>query len=219
MNKPMNSWSGKGYLFLFTLLAIFMFVPLFVIKTIGGFDFWWWMSTNMAVLIGLAFLIERNYWHIFSEDIRTDVIRKLITGILSAVILYAVFFIGDILSRHLFGFAGREIGNIYAFKGGAAPLRIIVLIVLIIGPGEELLWRGFLQRNLSVKFGKMIGFNLSVVIYTGVHLTSGNIMLVMAALVCGIFWGWLYLRYQSMVINIISHTLWDLAVFIMVPFS
>lgn len=214
----MNSWSGKVYLFPFTLLAIFMFVPLFVIRTIGGFDFWWWMSSNLVVLIGLALLMERNYRLILSEDIGTDFIRKLITGILSAVILYAVFFVGDILSRHILGFAGQEIGKIYAFKGGAAPLRIVVLMVLLIGPGEELLWRGFLQRNLSLKFGKMIGFNLTMVIYTGVHLASGNIMLVVAALVCGLFWGWLYLRYQSMVVNMISHTLWDVAVFIVFPF-
>ncbi len=55
-------------------------------------------------------------------------------------------------------------------------------------------------------------------LYTAVHLASGNIMLVLAAAVCGVFWGWLYLRYRSPVLNIVSHTLWDLAVFVVFPF-
>ena len=33
-----------------------------------------------------------------------------------------------------------------------------------------------------------------------------------------LFWGWLYLRFRSPVLNIVSHTLWDLAVFVVFPF-
>jgi membrane protease YdiL (CAAX protease family) len=91
-------------------------------------------------------------------------------------------------------------------------------MLLIIGPGEELFWRGFLQRNMSLQFGRILGFILTTVVYAGVHVASGNIMLVLAALVCGIFWGWLYLRYQSMIINVVSHTLWDISVFMLFPF-
>ena len=44
-------------------------------------------------------------------------------------------------------------------------------------------------------------------------------MLVLAAMVCGIFWGLLYLRFESPLINMVSHTVWDIAVFIVFPFA
>jgi membrane protease YdiL (CAAX protease family) len=59
---------------------------------------------------------------------------------------------------------------------------------------------------------------LTALLYTAVHLAGGNIMLVLAAALCGVFWGWLYLRFRSPLLNIISHTLWDLLVFVVLPF-
>jgi hypothetical protein len=44
-------------------------------------------------------------------------------------------------------------------------------------------------------------------------------MLIVAALVAGLFWGWMYMRYNSMVMNIVSHTVWDIAVFLILPFN
>ena len=102
---------------------------------------------------------------------------------------------------------------------GASKLRIAVLMIFIIGPGEELFWRGFLQRSLQNKIGNNLGFILATSIYTLVHLGSGNVMLVLAAGVCGLFWGYLYLRYGSITLNIVSHTLWDVTVFLWLPFN
>jgi hypothetical protein len=43
-------------------------------------------------------------------------------------------------------------------------------------------------------------------------------MLVLAAAVCGLFWGVLYLRTGSILLVAVSHTLWDIAVFVLFPF-
>jgi len=92
-------------------------------------------------------------------------------------------------------------------------------MLLIIGPGEELFWRGYLQRRFGTKFGKMAGFILATTLYTAVHIATGNFVLVLAALICGLFWGWLYMRFNSMIINVISHTVWDIGVFLLLPFT
>jgi len=42
---------------------------------------------------------------------------------------------------------------------------------------------------------------------------------VLAAALCGVFWGYLYLRLRSVWLNVISHLVWDLAVFMFFPFS
>jgi hypothetical protein len=65
----------------------------------------------------------------------------------------------------------------------------------------------------------MYGFIFATVLYTVVHIATGNMVLVLAALICGLFWGWLYMRYQSMLINVISHTVWDIGVFLLLPFT
>ena len=140
-------------------------------------------------------------------------------GILSALFLYLVFAIGNLFSRNIFSFAGSGIQDVYAFKMGASRLRIAVLMIFIIGPGEELFWRGFLQQRFQKKIGNYLGFLLATGIYTLVHLGSGNVMLVLAAGVCGLFWGYLYLRYGSITLNIVSHTLWDVTVFLWLPFN
>ena len=43
-------------------------------------------------------------------------------------------------------------------------------------------------------------------------------MLVLAAAVCGLFWGYLYMRTGSALLVVVSHTVWDIAVFLIVPF-
>ena len=96
--------------------------------------------------------------------------------------------------------------------------RIVLLIAVLIGPGEELFWRGFFQENAGARIGRRAGFVLASLLYTSVHLASGNIMLILAAAVCGVFWGWLYLRFRSPLLNVVSHTVWDLLVFVILPF-
>jgi membrane protease YdiL (CAAX protease family) len=200
------------------LFAVGLFAPMFVLQQAGPLDFWWWMSLNLLILTGLGFLIDRDYWEEIRNDLGYKPFRKIILGLASTAILYGVFWIGNYLSRRWFDFAGEGIAGVYSFKGSAALLRIGLMMVLIIGPGEELFWRGFLQRQLSGRFGKFLGFSIALVLYTGIHIFTGNIMLILAAFICGLFWGFLYLRYRSVLMIAVSHTIWDIMVFLVAPF-
>ena len=202
-----------------TLLAILLFVPLFITKGLGPIDFWWWLSANLIILISIVFFMDKSWRLAIAQDMAGNILFKIGLGVLSALLLYVVFFVGNFISRNIFTFAGSGIQDVYAFKMGISKFRIALLMIFIIGPGEELFWRGFLQRNLQIKAGKYLGFALATGIYTFIHLGSGNIMLVLAAGVCGLFWGYLYLRYNSMILNVISHTLWDVTVFLLFPFN
>jgi membrane protease YdiL (CAAX protease family) len=202
-----------------TTLAVFLFIPLFIFKQIGPLDFWWWMTANLIILIGLSFITDWEYPYLLQKDFSSKVLQKTGVGLLSALILYLVFFAGNYLSRLWFDFAGSGIEGVYGFKGDAPGIRIAVLMLLIIGPGEEIFWRGYLQRKLSNKFGRWTGLFLALLLYTGVHVFTGNIMLILAAFICGLFWGWLYMKHNSMLINVISHTVWDIVVFLVLPFN
>jgi hypothetical protein len=199
--------------------SILLFCPLFVFRAIGPLDFWWWMSADLVLLIGIALTIDPSFRRSIATDLHAGIPKKLALGILSAAVLYFVFFAGNIISRKLFSFATSNIAAVYDFKAGAAPARIWLLITIVIGPGEEIYWRGYLQRALALRFGPANGCFLAAMLYAGVHLASGNVMLVVAALVCGFAWGWLYFRFGSILLNAVSHTVWDVAVFLLFPFA
>ena len=199
------------------VLALALFVPLFITTGIGPFDFWWWITTNLLVLLALVQLADPPWRQELAADVKTHPARKIVLGILSAVALYIVFWLANKMTRLLFAGAAGDISAVYAFKEQAPTLRIVLLMTLIIGPGEELFWRGFLQRRLEHFYGQWPGLVLAAVLYTAVHVAGGNPILVLAAFVCGLFWGGLYLKYRSMLLNAVSHTVWDIAVFLLLP--
>ena len=206
-----------GFTWAITLIAGVLFTPLFMTQGLGRFDFWWWMSTNLTILLVLVAVFDRHWWSEIRIDIKHRTLLKVGFGVLSALFLYIVFYAGNIVSRQIFSFAQSGIENVYAFKSGVSPFRIAVLMVLLIGPGEELFWRGFLQRRLQMEQGRWRGFIIATSIYTLVHLASGNAMLILAAGLCGLFWGFLYVQKGSILLNIVSHTVWDVAIFLLFP--
>jgi membrane protease YdiL (CAAX protease family) len=207
------------YLFVVTSLAIAGFFFLFKRRYIGFIDFWWWFAALILTLMTLAILSDRETLKKLLDDVRKDVAIKILYGTLSAVILYFIFFTGNLLSRLVITSAGLKISEIYEMRTGTSLLKIILLLVFIIGPGEELFWRGYLQRRYSQRFGRAAGYIISIVLYTLIHTGSGNKMLILSACVGGLFWGWMYMWKNSILLNVTSHALWDLAVFILFPFT
>jgi membrane protease YdiL (CAAX protease family) len=217
--EEIKNYKQGNQLWWIALFAICLFTLMFFFKKAGSFDFWYWMSSNLLILITLTFIVDKRNVTEIRKDLSVMPYRKALMGILFAVTLFIIFYLGNFLIRQLVDGAAEGIQNVYSFKQQASPLRIGILMLLIIGPGEELFWRGYLQRRLGTRFGKASGFLLATMLYTAVHIATGNIVLVLAALVCGLFWGWLYMKYNSMIINVISHTVWDVGVFLLLPFA
>ena len=213
----MPSSSNRGWLL--AALAAALFLPLFRWLRLGPLDFWWWMSANQLILLAAAYGTNAAARCALAADLRANVLRKIWLGLLAAALLYGIFWLGNLLARALFSFAAGGIASVYGFKSGTSVVRVGLLIGLLIGPGEELIWRGAIQRALTERLGSVRGLLVATVLYAAVHLSSGNPMLILAALVCGFFWGYLYQRTGSLLLVIISHTAWDLTVFLFLPFS
>ena len=199
-------------------LAAVLFIALFRLRRLGPLDFLSWLALTIVVLVVLSFAFDRGYGPRLKEDLSSGFLRKAAIGIASAAALYTVFAVGRVVALRVFPFAEAGIGNVYALKAGVPVLRAALLIGLVIGPGEELFWRGFFQERAGATTSRAFGFALAALLYTAVHLASGNLMLALAAAVCGVFWGWLYLKFRSPVLNVVSHTIWDLLVFVVLPF-
>jgi len=196
-----------------------------------------WIGVGVAlVLWGLMFGAQiANFWlsmsiaatglAVFALWSQRSTLRTLfcaewqhvVIGVVSAGLLYAVFFVGDAVSALLFDFATPQVQGIYGMKAGTSPVLISVLLVALIGPAEEIFWRGLVQQRLMERVGAVAGWLLGALVYAAVHVWAWNFMLFMAALVCGLFWGLMYLRWRSLTPVIISHALWDLAIFVLFP--
>ncbi len=202
---------------IFTTVAAGLFFLLFSFSGDWGLDFWWWMTSNIGLLLLFVIYADPEWRIALVNDFRDRFYQKVWLGLVTAVFLYLAFMIGNYIAQLWFDFAKTDIAAVYDYKSGVSPIRIGLLLILVIGPGEELFWRGFVQRRMQAEIGLWPGFILTTAIYSLIHIGSGNIMLVMAAAICGLFWGYLYLRYQSMVLNAISHIIWDILIFLILP--
>ncbi|MBR5860939.1 MAG: CPBP family intramembrane metalloprotease [Bacteroidaceae bacterium] len=176
-------------------------------------NFWLMMTASACTLSILSSIFNPGWWRTlrFSSS-------NIILGVLIAVALWGVFWIGDKLSQLMFDFARPQVDTIYDMKDGFSPWLLTALMLFLIGPAEEIFWRGYVQKNLSARWSANIGFVVTTLIYALVHAGSFNFMLIMAALVAGAAWGWLYRMFpERFTAIIISHALWDVAVFIWFP--
>ena len=144
-------------------------------------------------------------------------IRDLARGLGSAAGLYVIFQIGDRMARRIMPAGDREIAGIYELRSAAPRPAIATALGLVIGPGEELFWRGLVQRELMRRYGRVRGTLIASSIYGGVHLVSANLTLTGAASIAGLYWGALYAREQRLAPLIISHVSWDIWIFLIAP--
>ncbi len=179
---------------------------------LGGPSFWVKISFSAAILATLAWWSQPKSDKQLICDLPTFML-----GIVSAALLYAIFWTGQIISTFLFPFASHQIGSIYGLGDGFKAWQVALILFFITGPAEEIYWRGFLQKRLSRKFGPVNGFLAATALYTGVHLCTLNFMLIGAAAVAGVFWGLMYWRYNNLAANIISHSVWTAVVFAVFP--
>jgi membrane protease YdiL (CAAX protease family) len=181
--------------------------------TFGGprRSFWQRMTMTGLVLGGLALRAQ-------PELRRTRIGPKDIAqGLGSAVALYGIFKVGDRVARLVLPMGADQIESIYDLRTLRPRGEIAARLVTIIGPAEELFWRGLVQRRFTELYGKTPGAVLATAAYGGVHIVTGNFTLIGAASVAGAFWGFFAAAGMPMGAQIVSHCAWDVWIFLISP--
>jgi membrane protease YdiL (CAAX protease family) len=173
--------------------------------------FWQRMTWTGLTLGGLSLIAEPNLRR------RRLGLREAALGLGSAGILYVVFQIGDRLARLILPQSDMEIGAIYGLEKLRPRKELAARLAFIIGPAEELFWRGLVQARLMKQFGQLPGYVMGTAAYGGAHLVTGNITLIGAAIVAGAFWGGLATFGVPLDALIISHSFWDVFIFLIAP--
>ncbi len=194
-------------------LAVFAAFGLwyFIFQT-EAWNFWLRLSLAAGSLALIALALTPDRAQLFQFRV-----RDVLIGGVSAIALYGIFWLGKQVSTALLPFAAEQISTVYDVKAQLDPLWIGLLLFCIIGPSEEIFWRGFVQRQLADLFDSRTGLLAATALYALVHLWTLNVMLIAAAAAVGLFWGWLYGRAHNLVAVMTSHSLWDLIVFVLLP--
>lgn len=198
--------------------AVFWFY-MFSPWTGGWPNFWIVMSIAAMTLTTLAMAFTPDRQELVKVE---KPLLQVLGGIVIAFALWGIFWVGDKLSALMFDFARPEVDAVYAMKTGLPPHTIAILLIGLIGPAEELFWRGYVQRTMARllpgKRAADLAFILTAAVYALVHIWSFNFMLIMAALVAGGVWGLIYrLCPKALPALVISHALWDALVFVILP--
>jgi uncharacterized protein len=171
--------------------------------------FWYIFTGSLLILITYA---------MFQEDVEDEAtfFKYISIGVLSGLLLYALFWLGvqffDLLNLPF----DKSIKNLYRWFAPSLFWQYLALI-LVAAPGEELFWRGFVQKRLLRYFGPFGSITIGAFLYASVHIYSGTFILMLAAFLSGLVWGALYLWKKSMPLVIVSHIVFDIMIFIILP--
>ncbi|MEZ0345591.1 MAG: CPBP family intramembrane glutamic endopeptidase [Infirmifilum sp.] len=106
-----------------------------------------------------------------------------VVSIAAALVLYLVFLLGGVFAR----FAGMWQQVIAVYKS-VKPDFIQLAGILLLGIGEEVYWRGFLQDYIIKDFLRLPWW-ASAIPYSLIHVVSGMPLLILAALPVGLVMG------------------------------
>ena len=135
------------------LLAAVLWTVMFSPWTAPFVNFWWMMTGSALTLSVFATLFNPGWW----REVKWS-LPNVLLGLGIAVALWGVFWLGDKVSSWMFDFARPQVDSIYGMKEGESPWLLAALLLLLIGPAEEIFWRGYVQRTLSKRWNPNAGF-------------------------------------------------------------
>ena len=165
--------------------------------------FWDRMTATGLVLGGLALATDRNARRVAIGP------REVALGLTTAAGLYGIFRVGDTVAREVMPRGGDEIGDIYALRSLRPKEELAGRLGVVIGPAEELFWRGFVQGRA--------GYLTATALYGGAHIVTENATLVGAATIAGAYWGFLRAIGVPLGALVVSHVAWDIWIFLIAP--
>ncbi len=195
----------KTRVFIGIALAFILWYFVFLTDFMTSF---WYRVTSASILLAIyAYGIGIN--RVQNTNVS---VKEIIWGVISGVLLYALFFLGFNIFRH---FVEGGALNVYTFRD-EVPLAVPAIFLVITSFCEEYFWRGYIQKNMIASRGRN-GVIVTSLIYASIHLPTFNMPLVAAALIAGLIWGIIYEKTDSIWIVTFSHIVWTELIFVFLP--
>jgi membrane protease YdiL (CAAX protease family) len=168
-----------------------------------GSEATFWRRAATSGLAIAAYAVAADWRGIGHEFAHGSWPVELAVGLAGGVVLYAVFWIGEQLLVVVAPTLADEVADLYS-KRGRVPLPVVCLVLGVAGPAEELFFRGFLWARAGVV--------VALAVYALVHVFERKVILILAALAGGAWWGALFALTGGLVAPVASHLLWGLMI-------
>jgi len=166
----------------------------------------------VAAIIVAFFLKTPNYGLgpniIFSQ-------AALVQGIQCAIPLFVLAYGLDTIEERvpaLQDVTKATLRSVLALLGGtlkpALALVVSLALGLVAGFGEEMLFRGVMQYELSMKFGTLLGVAVSSIVFGLLHAVTP--LYAFFATLASVFFGSLYVRSGNLAVPIVTHAVYDI---------
>ncbi|WP_235820403.1 CPBP family intramembrane glutamic endopeptidase [Halalkalibacter krulwichiae] len=193
----------------FYLSLLIAFLLLFSSFSWQPIDFWVLFPLSLLLLIGWSFIFEQH-------ELKRPTFSHFIYAVGSGIFLYGLFAIGKWLLTFLNLPLLDELESLYNVVQPTEPLHFLWLFLIII-PGEEWFWRGYVVKRLMKHVSNIQATILGTLLYAAAHLVTGSILLVLAALFAGLAWSFLYTQTRNIWLPILSHLVFNLFLLILFP--
>ncbi|MDP4086107.1 MAG: type II CAAX endopeptidase family protein [Bacillota bacterium] len=194
----------------FRLIIGILFAHLLMYFSFNNMTIFWYIFAGSILLLIMYTMSQEKV------DDEVPFFSYFSLGILSGIILYVIFWLFN-KGINFFNLPFSQ--NIYQLYHNYAPSLFweYLALIFVAAPGEELFWRGYIQKQLLKNFQPTSAIILGALLYASAQIYSGQFILVFATFICGIVWGSLYHWKKSMPVVIVSHILFDILLFIFLP--
>ena len=164
-----------------------------------------------ATMIFVTFLLRR-----IEIPIRFSA-RRIAIGVATAILLYFVFFLGNAFIKDYspFGIHATNEASIYSLFS-STPVPLLIVIFFLDALGFETYFRGNLQRLFGAKLGAGVVV-LPAFIDALIHFSTLNPLFPATTFVADVIWGLNYKYTKDIYSNYVSHFVWDLLIFLIIP--
>ncbi|MFC1871148.1 lysostaphin resistance A-like protein [Chloroflexota bacterium] len=175
---------------------------------------WFFLTQEFLIPAVYSAVLALCGWHIYRKNIS----------------LRDIGFRGDKLLRYIVigALVGAPLGTLEYFiitPAASAPafsigylLRDLVYMVAFVGLGEELLFRGLIQRDMSRLLGWKWGLLGASIMFGVMHLTWQSIPELGFTFLAGVVLGYLYYRTGSLTASIVAHGLGNTILVAVMPY-
>ena len=190
------------------------------------------LSVTGAVLLSLALVqgltfggVAVGYHRYRGHSVRDLFAAPSVRDSLSALAAYGLSLAGAVVGAVVVTLLGLSASrNRVAEVGVGSPELFLVLVpaaFLLIGPGEELLFRGVVQKRLRESFGPVVSVSVAAVFFAGVHVVAlsgaldARVVSVAVLVIPSLVFGAVYEVTDNLVVPVVVHGAYDATLFVL----
>ena len=171
--------------------------------------FWYLYAFTLLVGIAIALVFGK-----FEDQLPTW--KYLIYGTGYGTITYGIVKLGYTILPSIDNSFTKDVSKFLSTYGPTNIWHYLMLIFIVV-IGEELFWRGYVQQQLKRFTSPKYAVFVTAILFSLSLAISGFMPGALAAIVAGLLWGALYEWKKSLPLVIVSHLVFVLLLFLILP--